>query len=228
MATFEQQVADNIRSLQRQINEIATARLGDVTLGPGEGSLSTKSASGNLTFQAAPDGARAWYRGALAPLTGTLEAKADTTYVDEKDGSLSSQINANDAASRQRDTAESEAREAAVSSLSSQINANDQKRADGDANLSSRINTNDANSRSRDDALSGRVTTAQSRADSAYSLAEGRATQAQIQSLSSRINANDAASRKRDTAIETAIQSLAARVAELERRMNLYHPPQQA
>ena len=79
-------VAENIRYLQRQINQQGTGRFGPMSIGPGEGHLRFYAADGRVLFEADSSGASVESRGSLAGLTPLLDSILDKD--DDQDGTL--------------------------------------------------------------------------------------------------------------------------------------------
>lgn len=79
-------VPENIRHLQRQINQQGTGRFGPMSIGPGEGHLRFYAADGSVLFEADSSGARVQSRGSLAGLTSLLDSIRDKD--DDQDGTL--------------------------------------------------------------------------------------------------------------------------------------------
>ena len=77
---------ENIRYLQRQINQQGTGRFGPMSIGPGDGHLRFYAADGRVLFEADSSGARVESRGSLAGLTPLLDSIRDKD--DAQDGTL--------------------------------------------------------------------------------------------------------------------------------------------
>lgn len=73
-------VPENIRHLQRQINQQGTGRFGPMSIGPGEGRLRFYATDGRVLFEADSTGASVESRGsltAMTPLLDSIRAKDD-------------------------------------------------------------------------------------------------------------------------------------------------------
>lgn len=73
-------VAENIRYLQRQINQQGTGRFGPMSIGPGDGRLRFYATDGRVLFEADSTGASVESRGsltAMTPLLDSIRAKDD-------------------------------------------------------------------------------------------------------------------------------------------------------
>ena len=79
-------VPENIRHLQRQINQQGTGRFGPMSIGPGDGHLRFYAADGRVLFEADSSGARVETRGSLFGLTPLLDSMRDKN--DDQDGTL--------------------------------------------------------------------------------------------------------------------------------------------
>ncbi|MGY5764993.1 hypothetical protein ACXET9_07330 [Brachybacterium sp. DNPG3] len=207
-------VPGNLRDLQRQINRLATAPLGPVSVTGDEGSLRFYTGSGD-TFYVDPDGAAFAFQGTLTSLTPHLEANAaknsqqdgrlsghdaDVTRIDAKDTAQDGRLNGHDTTLGQHNTRITTAQSTADGAVS--VN-NTQNTTLGQHNT--RITT----AQNRADKGVADAATAQTRADDAYTLAQDAAELAEgaitPQQLSTAING-----------VQSAVSNLADRVLALE------------
>lgn len=181
-------VSSNQTSLQNQIRRSATAPLGPVSVGPGEGHMRYYTSTGD-TFLAEPSGASVKFRGALTGLTPHLESNAtkneqqdgrltghdnDVTRIDAKNTAQDGRLNGHDSTLSSHDTR-----------ISNEVAA----RESADLTLHGRVNTEATQRKDADSRLSSRISTAQSRADSAHTRIDNLsyASPAQIAQLSDEI-----------------------------------------
>lgn len=79
-------VAENIRYLQRQINQQGTGRVGPMSIGPGEGRLRFYGVDGRVLFEVDSSGASVDSRGSLTGLSPLLDSIRQKN--DDHDGTL--------------------------------------------------------------------------------------------------------------------------------------------
>lgn len=101
MPVFPPTLEESLRSFQRQIDEINAARLGPVSVGPGEGEMRFFDGAGDQ-FQILPSGAWTRFRGGMQSVTARFENDADaieghTATLGEHDGRITVNKNRNDA-----------------------------------------------------------------------------------------------------------------------------------
>lgn len=165
MPSYPQGLPDNVTYLQQQILRSGTARLGPVSLKPGEGHIRMNDGTNDTGFLDF-NGIQLRYRGSMRGLTALTEDFANlmeshTRTLETNIGRL----NGHDAA----------------------ITRIDAKDAAQDDTLARKAWTTYVDQ--QDSALSGRISTAQSRADAAHALATGRATVASVTTAQNRANA---------------------------------------
>lgn len=94
MISNDPTVSGNLKHLQRQITKLATAPMGPVSIGPGEGHIRMYTGTGD-TFELLPEGARVKFRGAMTGLSPLMEQhrttlEAHTGRLDGHDGTIAS------------------------------------------------------------------------------------------------------------------------------------------
>lgn len=86
MPTYDPDLAGALRSLQRQIDQINTARPGPMSWGPDDGQIRFYGTDGRVLFEASSAGAQVESRGTLTGLTGLVDGIRGTN--DAQNGRL--------------------------------------------------------------------------------------------------------------------------------------------
>lgn len=104
MPAWASTVAGNTTSQQRQIDKQGTARMGPVSIGPGDGWVRVHDGVKDLMRQDPEEGIQVFVHGSLRSLPGEIEKKASQTYVDgnvrtlvEKDTAQDGRMDGHDA-----------------------------------------------------------------------------------------------------------------------------------
>src|SRR5690606_15933238 len=208
MVRFQPTVPSNILSLQRQIIEGARARLGPVSVGPGEGSITFSDSSGT-TFSAQPDGARVRFRNGVTPLTPHLESNA--TQQERQDADITAARGVADAAS------------AGVQALSVRVTNAEAKNVSQDSAINAARSVADGAEAGVQN-LSPRMSAVEGVAAGARDVADAAA--AGVQTLSGRMTSAEGKNVSQDSAINAArsvadaassgVQSLSTRMTNAE------------
>lgn len=184
MATFPPSLTEALRSLQRQIDQINTARPGPMSWGPDDGSIRFYKANGDVWFEADTDGARVESRGVVTGLTPLLDSirALDDNQNDQLTNHREWLIGHNEQLTDHRGrldghdsrlgTAEGrlDGHDGTLASHGSRLGSAEGRLDGHDGTLSSH-NTRISAAQSRADTGVANASTAQSRADSAYSRA---------------------------------------------------------
>lgn len=170
MPTFPPDLEEALRTLQRQIDEINTARPGPTSYGPGDGHLRFYTSTGD-TFHVSATGAQVKHRGALTGLTPHLEA--NTSKQEQQDGTLGQHSSRLDTLHSRQNTADQT--NATQNGQISQLRADltyESSRIDNRATVGqlNATNTRVTNVEARNTAQDGRIDTLHSRANSQDSL----------------------------------------------------------
>ncbi|MFC0673558.1 hypothetical protein [Brachybacterium hainanense] len=214
MPSFPQEVADNLRSLQRQINAIVAARPGPMSWGPDDGGARFEAADGRTVFGADHTGASVESRGTLTGLTPLLDSIRDKN--DDQDDHLGrhdADVARIDAKNVQQDGRLTGA-EGRLTSAEGRLGTAEGRLDSHDGTLAShgtRIGNAEGRLNGHDSTLSShntRINTAQTTANGAVSVNGTQATQ--ISNLQSAMN--DKASNSDVQAVQSAVNELASAI----------------